>query len=529
MKKKTTQLAMHSIRTKFDKRGDCFVVYASCLFRFVDEQGKAIDPGKIKISIGNNEACGTLKIGKARNLMKGIKLGKYEIAFNEKDLADLDIQNKMQLRYGDTVARIGYSAFDRSKGKQKTSRIIQCGELACYVKQSIYNGMYLTVREPQIYDQKEMRSRVRRAWLLAKIWPKNDIIYMFEKECSRYEESASVLYEKLIDEGHDNVYYIVNEDNRAIQNLDERYKANLIYKDSFKHLLYFFKSKVFIGTETMAHAMLLRASDKHIVLKTESRRIKYVFLQHGVMYMVSLNADLRVSFRQKGLDLYRVVVSSEREAQHFIDLADFEREELYVTGLAMFDKIYRYENADRIVIMPTWRRWEFNAARQDVSKTKYYQMIERMVEAVPEHLREKIVILPHPLMQAAMNRGENPLGKYLATDSHDHTLRSCDLLITDYSSVAYDAFYRGCNVIFCWGEKDECMKCYGEETRLMLSKDLAFGDICYNEAELRTSIENLYGHEQRQEDTDKYRQIVSYHDGRNAERIMDMLKKDGVL
>ena len=527
---KEVTLAMHSLGTKLSKRGSRIVASGFCVYRFRDRRGKTVSPDKIRVKIGNNESCADLKFkGKGISIVKGIRLGRYEISFDESVLSQLDMQNKLFLCYDDMEARIGYSVFDRDQGKSKTSSIVRCGEQVCYLKQSVYNGMYLTVREPQIYDEAAARKRVFFAWLAAKFWPKNNIIYLFEKECAGYEESGSVLYEKLIDLGYDNAYFVVNEDNPAIADLDEKYKNNLIYKDSFKHLLYFFKSRVFIASETMAHAMQLRASDKRIVRKTESKRISYVFLQHGVMYMVSLSADLRVSFRQKGLDLYRVVVSSQLEADHFIDLAGFEPEELYNTGLAKFDRSVRYDDADRIVIMPTWRRWEANQAREDITKTKYYKMIDRMVDAVPENLKDKIIILPHPLMRKAMSGGENELSKYLATETHNDTLKQCDLLITDYSSIAYDAFYRGSNIIFCWEEKEECMEQYGPETTLMLTEELAFGDVCYETSQITDSIGRLYGQSQPERYKDNYSKIVEHHDNRNSERIVELLKKDGVL
>jgi integrase/recombinase XerD len=72
------------------------------------------------------------------------------------------------------------------------------------------------------------------------------------------------------------------------------------------------------------------------------------------------------------------VVSSEAEAMHFIELAGMKRDDLYITGLAKFDKCVRNEGADKIIIMPTWRRWETNQAKNNVEETGYYAMIETM-------------------------------------------------------------------------------------------------------------------------------------------------------
>ena len=125
----------------------------------------------------------------------------------------------------------------------------------------------------------------------------------------------------------------------------------------------------------------------------------YVFLQHGPTYMVSLNMDLRNGFRKKtDYKLHKTVVSSKLEAEHFIELGGMSMDDLYITGMAKFDRSVRNEGADRIVIMPTWRRWETNQARDDIKQTNYYRMVRLMYESVPEDLRDKVIILPHPLM-----------------------------------------------------------------------------------------------------------------------------------
>jgi CDP-glycerol glycerophosphotransferase (TagB/SpsB family) len=260
------------------------------------------------------------------------------------------------------------------------------------------------------------------------------------------------------------------------------------------------------------------------------------------MYMVSLNSDMRTGFRNADLALQRTVVSSELEAKHFIDLADMKREDLYITGLAKFDRCWRRFDADRIVIMLTWRRWETNQARYHLENTGYFRMIRRIFASVPEKLRDKVVILPHPLMaeRFAKKSGGDANGNtdkiteemsrcILMADSYDEVLRGCDLLITDYSSIAYDAFYRGANVIFCWEEKDECMEHYGEGTYLMLNEDNVFGPVCMTGEEITSAVRERYKQLQTEEDKARYSRIVEFHDGRNAERILELMKKDGLL
>ena len=474
-----------------------------------------------------------------KKLPNGYSLNTVEFVIDRVTAAELDIQNKLAVTYnGKDSGRLLYNLYDVRTGHNRRSDVFVRDSVAIYFRQSKNNNLTLTVRDANIYDTPEGHQRIVRAYKAAARNRKKRIregakepVFMYEKNCSRYEESASVLYEKLIDCGYDNVWFIIDQNSPAVAEIPEKYRKNLVWKDSDRHLELFFESDKFISSETMAHALQLRTADKLVQKKLASKDNQYVFLQHGVMYMVSLNSALRTGFRQKNeFKLHRTVVSSEAEAQHFIELGGMKREDLYITGLAKFDKCIRNEGADKIIIMPTWRRWETNLAKKDVEATGYYNMIESMYNAVPENLRDKVIILPHPLITGRFSDEKSVFGgSIVMADSYDKVLRDCSLLITDYSSIAYDAFYRGANVAFYWRDKDECMEHYGEGTHLMLNEDNAFGPVCMDEGSLRSAVEELYDHPHRAEDDERYSHLVEFHDGRNSERIIRKLIEDGML
>lgn len=517
------------------------IAEGSCV---ITMKGRDVDTDRIRIDIPVKENAARVHFGSrgGRKLPRGASLNTFRIEIDSEAAKHFDIQNKLIVNYDGLEGRFLYSAYDLKKGHNRNSRVFVKDGIAMYFRQSRYNSLTFTVRDANMYDYPEGQARIRKAYRKALVTKSKRVgtgrkgldrsgepILMYEKNCSRYEESASVLYEKLIDAGYDNVYFVVNEDNPAIKDLPEKYRRNLVWKDSDRHLELIFESDTYIATESTEHALQLRIASKLVMDKIKSSDLRYIFLQHGVMYMVSLDSDMRTAFRSTKMRLQRTVVSSELEARHFIDLAGMKREDLYITGLAKFDQSYRNEGADRIIIMPTWRRWENNQARDDLKETGYYRFIERMFRAVPDDLKNKVVILPHPLM-ADRFRGEPGMGGHIVTgESYDKILRDCDLLITDYSSIAYDAFYRGANVIFCWEEKDECMEHYGEGTHLMLNGDNAFGDICMSEEQITAAVRKNYHRPQSRQNIEKYRKIVEFHDGRNADRIIECLKKDKLL
>lgn len=500
---------------------------ALSLNKYVSKKEKyKIDFSKLEVMINDCYYPIKFYLKKGIPFFRHYYLNYYEIIIPEEEILTFDIQNKISILYDDVKGRIMYSVFDLHHGKERNSKIIIKDNQSIYFRQSIKNSMYLTIRESNEYDYKKSQIKIFIAYMLSKFLFYKNITLFFEKESSRYEESASCVYEKFIDQGCKNCYYLLNKENPVIDKLEKKYQKNIIETGTLKHLIYFFATKNFISTETLGHAVKLRIANRLVRRKIASQKNKYVFLQHGVMYMVSLNSDLRVGFQKPNMKLYRVVVSSKKEAEHFIQYSNYKMEDFYITGLAKFDKAIQYETADKIVIMPTWRRWETNIALTNFSKTKYYKMMERIVDAIPKEFHNKIIVLPHPLMLEAMKKSNCYLKNMLVDKSYDDILKECKVLITDYSSISYDAFYRGSNIIFYWEEKEECLKHYGDKAKIMLDKNLAFGDICYNPVELTNCFDNNYNNKQQVKYQKRYKKIVTYHDNKNTDRIVECIKGD---
>lgn len=488
------------------------------------------DIKNLNIIINEKEYHPEFSFEKGIPFIRKYRINKMKLNIPIEDFSDIDIQNKILVKYDEYTGRVIYNVFDLKKGKYRNSNIIFLNNMSIYLRQTIKNTMYLTVRETNKYDYLKNKIKVFIGYILSKMYFKKDIILLYEKECSRYEESASMLYERLIDKNYNNSYYIINKDNPILNAIDNKYKKNIIYKDSLKHIIYFFKCKKFLATESLDHGLQLRIANRHVFKKLRSKDISYVFLQHGVMYMISLDSDLRTAFRKQDCKLHKIIVSSKLEAKHFTDLGGFDINDLYICGLPKFDKAVRNNNSDKIVIMPTWRRWEINLASTDYEKTKYFKMIKRIINGIPKNLQDKIIMLPHPLMLQVIKNNEK-YKKYIPDGefTYDEILKKCSLLITDYSSISYDAFYRGSNVIFYWEEKEECLKKYGENTKLMLNEKNAFGPTVYNKKELSNIIIDFYLTEQKKEYIKKYKKIVEFSDNKNTERLIEMLKKDNVL
>lgn len=420
------------------------------------------------------------------------------------------------------------------------TKLLSFDGIVCYLQEYI-NRTDLVVREPNYTDRAGQQIKIAIAYGLAKISSKKNLpIILYEKNSRRYEESASVLYEKLLDNGYSNAYYVIEKGCSAWNDVPEKYRKNLLPKYSFKHYYNLFRTQNVFATETVTHNIDLRPVSPFLRYWLKHGKFNFVFLQHGVMYMISLDSETRAFFKleERPGFVNRIVVSSELEAEHFIYRGNVEPEGLYICGLLKFDKAMRYDVHDRIVIMPTWRPWEAVLAAENFRETTYYKFVEKIYNAVPDNLRDKVIVLPHPLIkeyavkayESAPDSEDSEVIKLMLPDiTHEEVLRQTDTIITDYSSIAYDAFYRGAKVIFDWEEKEATVAEYGKTARLMLTEDLAFGKVCYNAKELKSAIESTYGKPHSEDEEKRFSKIVEFHDGKNTERFIEMVKKDGLL
>lgn len=521
----------------FFKKKESIGIMSMCAYRINNKYARSVADKYIVINDRKFEVKTLFKRG-----IKLLKLGKYtyfvniyKAKFDIEFLKICPLQNLVKITFDydneKVEAPVVYNLIHINKYKGYVSRIYNIknsDDVVCYFRQGRGNSMSITVRKRNITDSYNKKIIIFFAWLISKLVGKSKKVLLYEKEINKYEESASCVFEKLIDDGYNNAYFVIKESSSHVDFIKEKYKKNIIWAHTFRHYLEFFRCRKFIGSESMVHLMELRIANKYVTTKLQKKKYKYIFLQHGVMYMVSLDSANRGFFR-KGIEMpkdAKVVVSSKLEADHFVELAGFEYEDLYVTGLPFYDRTIKNENADKITIMPTWRPWDYNTLVSDYVHSTYYNMVLNIYNNIPDKIKDKVVLLPHPLVIDIFKK--TPLGKYIPDIiSYDLILQDTSLLITDYSSIAYSAFYRGENVVFVWNELEECMRNYNGH--LMLNENNVFGDIVYDYNKLGQVVTNNYMTKQQEKYIKAYDKIVEFRDNKNTERLIELLKRDQII
>ncbi len=182
---------------------------------------------------------------------------------------------------------------------------------------------------------------------------------------------------------------------------------------------------------------------------------KVVFLQHGVT-----KDDQSDCFHRFNHNIYAIIVSSSREKQEFLKRKyGLKAEQILLTGMPRFDELYHNEKK-QILIMPTWRkglmslkkekdipisRW---MANDNIENSKYLKKINsllnsKMLQLITKKYGYRIAFMPHPLSRQFEHLFSVPewVKVYSVYDNYKDVFAESDLMITDYSSVAFDFAY----------------------------------------------------------------------------------------
>lgn len=197
------------------------------------------------------------------------------------------------------------------------------------------------------------------------------------------------------------------------------------------------------------------------------RRWRYAFLQHGVT-----KDDLSRWLNPKNIDLF--VTTTTAETRSIVDDDTsyvYTDKEVRQTGMPRYDRLLDLgrkvgeDERDVILISPTWRKWftmplQLATRRRELHEALWSSDYLRNWDAilrstvVAEAARARglrVVFAPHPEMQPlleAMSLPDHVEPFPLAGNDAQAMFARCALLVTDYSSVAFDAAYLDRPVVY---------------------------------------------------------------------------------
>lgn len=360
-------------------------------------------------------------------------------------------------------------------------------------------------------------------------WTKNDIWLITERR-SECKDNGYYLY-KYIRENHPeiNVFYVIDKNSDQINKI-LKYE-NIIYFNSFKHYVYAHAAKNLIGA-----FIPIGIPDSVCFYKFE-KIIKgnKVFLQHGIIKekLYSLSAD--------NIDVQLFICGAKIEYDYVSSEFGYKDGVVKYTGLCRYDGLNEYKKNEKLIlVMPTWRQWISSATFGNGGKvecsqyeyfTKYKELLtNKEVKKILSKSGCRLLFFLHHEMQPYLDYFQECGDSQVIIASEkdydvQHLLKISSLLITDYSSVAFDFAYMKKPIIYFQFDEELYYKNHYSKGYFDYDK-MGFGKKISCLTELISEIEKITDNDFEIEK--KYLKNIDeffvYRDNKNCERVFQSIK-----
>ncbi|GAA2177151.1 hypothetical protein GCM10009847_01920 [Leucobacter tardus] len=390
------------------------------------------------------------------------------------------------------------------------------------------------VRRPMVPIERTVRFRLRESWLVSAVLSlatgaarragRRSVTVFYEKFAAHADEGAFELFTEFQQRAPHSFFVIDASSPDAARVLRH---PHAIRKFSWRYYWAIYRADTYVGTEIPTHLNLLRSNNGW--LRRRVYTTPYVFLQHGIIYLKNLSHS-PFGHGREGESAF-IVASSAKEKDVIVRDLGLAPDQVLVTGLGQFGLLQPGTigpaTANVITVMPTWRAEDETV--NDFSGTTYVLVMRETVDAIRTVAPSaQIRLVPHP--KVAEQLATTELAPDLWAGSVADALTDTKLLITDYSSVAYNAFYRGSAVLFYQPD----LAAYEQRTGpLIPSPDEYVGFRSFDSVGLRDRLSTGLSADgdidlavfRTAEHERQYALINEFDDGRNLERIQTELRR----
>lgn len=327
------------------------------------------------------------------------------------------------------------------------------------------------------------------------------------------------------------VYYVMASDSPLAASV--RPLGNVVEHSSWRHRVLMLHADVLANAYSIKHMLPDRwhpgAYMNQCGWRLGARR---VYLKHGVH--LSPEAVKRAN---GGYDLMVTVGPGETAA---LSATSGYGSQLVQTGLARYDDLVPGPPSKTILFMPTWRRYLvptlFSAqatAAVPYEGSTYQRFVEGFLSSDrlaslldKEDLR--VVVVPHYNLASLLGRYRPASRRITVLDAASADipalLRTCDLLVTDYSSVHFDVAYVGTPVVYAQVDGDEYSSGHSAFSWFVFDRD-GFGPITHD-VESAVDAVAAYaasGFTREPRYTGRVERIFAHHDRSNCARIVEAI------
>lgn len=344
-----------------------------------------------------------------------------------------------------------------------------------------------------------------------------------------YSDNSAELHKYILDNHPEiEIYWIIDKSSPDI--LKAKNRGPILFKHSLKGNIY----------ALLAEVLICNHSIRGDILRGDMRLFKKAFtvsLCHGVTAFKAKKSFPNTS----KLDL--IIATSDYEKKIKNEWMNNDEKRVIVTGFPRYDSLYKYTNLtveqNNIFYMPTWRPWItkkwIEPSKEDYRlfrESSFFKEIdsfltdETLIDTLNSNnytlnvfFHKNLHLFIQEFFKNKYSTNINILSK--DTDVQEQLINS-SLLITDYSSVAWDFLFLDRPVLFYQFDYKTYSKHYN--SYISMPKDL-FGRVTYNHKDTIKNLKALIKNpdECKVDNLDIKKKFIKYEDGNNCKRVMDSI------
>jgi len=264
---------------------------------------------------------------------------------------------------------------------------------------------------------------------------------------------------------------------------------------------------------------------------------KFVFLQHGI-----IKDNVSNWLNKYVMNFHMFVTSTHQEYESILKDTFYDESQVKMTGLPRHDLLQNTPNKT-ITIMPTWRKYIMNnadprtgkrAPRAGFLETEYYVFYNSLLNhpqllAKAKALGYTLCFKLHPAMQETMDLFDKSECVVFLDSSklYSEIFSDSSLIVTDYSSVAFDFAYLRKPLIYCHFDYDEFIQGEHVYTKGYFEYERdGFGEV---ETTLEGTVSRLIeymdnGCQLKETYLKRIESTFPFNDKNNCQRVYDELK-----
>lgn len=362
-------------------------------------------------------------------------------------------------------------------------------------------------------------------------------IWLIMDRCDRADDNGEVFFRYMQIHNEIDTYFVIDSQCEDYKKLQTVGKVVPIYSE--EHYLLALLAECVISSQCNGYVEN-PFWEKAEYFRDLYHKPKLVFLQHGV-----IKDDMSQTLNRFHTNFQGFVTSTEAEYQSILNYPYYyEKENVWLTGIPMLDELQNNEKG-YIVIAPTWRmglmHQEWNEEKKEMqwipnagmASSEYYctyrgLLSNRRLQECCRRYGYKLAFKPHPLMEPYIWEIVEGTDTLLmgAEVSYRDMLAMGNLLVTDYSSVAFEFAYLGKSTLYFQFDRESFFASHTYKKGYFDYVRDGFGEVCSNEKELIDLLVSYMenGCAVKEKYRERIQQLYPYHGG-FCERVYKRIKE----